>query len=134
MGDYKDLDLGSVFPVRGLITSAWSSDIIWSVKDEPRPPSPGPTFDSYHREGERTGNWLSVEIRLVGSHPLWGHYLYTFSCRSGHVENLLIPMWKEDGTLPKPLRLTWMPTPNCIKTEMSLNLAPAVGYQGLSPL
>ncbi|KAF9651011.1 hypothetical protein BDM02DRAFT_3154581 [Thelephora ganbajun] len=58
-GDDKSLDLSSIFP------------------DEPRPPSPGPSFDHYYRETEnRTGNWSSVEIRLVGSHPLWGHYLW----------------------------------------------------------
>jgi len=57
--DDKDLDLGSIFT------------------DEPRPPSPSPSLDHYHRETEnRTGNWSSIEIRLVGSHPLWGHYLW----------------------------------------------------------
>ncbi|KAF9782431.1 putative methyltransferase-domain-containing protein [Thelephora terrestris] len=59
MTDYQDLNLGSLFP------------------DEPRPQSPAPTFDSYHRETEEcTGDWSTVEIRLVGSHPLWGHHLW----------------------------------------------------------
>jgi len=52
------------------------------LKDEPRPPSPSPSFDRYHRETEnRIGNWSSVEIRLVGSHPLWGHYLYALNAQ-----------------------------------------------------
>ncbi len=48
------------------------------MKEPPRPPSPEPTFATYVREGEDTqtqSDWTEVRIRLVGSHPLWGHYL-----------------------------------------------------------
>lgn len=72
-----------------------SSDDAQCVKDEPRPPSPSPSFDLYHRETEsRTGDWSSVEIRLVGSHPLWGHYLYIFTMRLESHWQLIDPMCK----------------------------------------
>ncbi|OCB85862.1 hypothetical protein A7U60_g6993 [Sanghuangporus baumii] len=56
--------------------------------EESRPPSPEPTVSTHIRE-KRTkpgdakesddigkGVWSKIEIRLVGSHPLWGHYLW----------------------------------------------------------
>ncbi|KAG8917428.1 nicotinamide n-methyltransferase [Tulasnella sp. 418] len=49
------------------------------------PPSPKATFVNYDRKPERLNDsehdtrsrsWQTVVIRLVGSHPLWGHYLW----------------------------------------------------------
>jgi nicotinamide N-methyltransferase len=59
-------------------------------KELPRPPSPEPTIAIYNRDFHsreaRTGNqsdentdkkqWDHIDIRLVGTHPLWGHYLW----------------------------------------------------------
>ncbi|RPD77120.1 hypothetical protein L226DRAFT_544598 [Lentinus tigrinus ALCF2SS1-7] len=47
----------------------------------PRPPSPEPTVATYTREREASGDkdWKKIDIRLVGSHPLWGHYLWNAS-------------------------------------------------------
>ncbi|KAI5118221.1 hypothetical protein M0805_000717 [Coniferiporia weirii] len=51
--------------------------------DPPRPPSPSPTISIYTRspackrkEDVKKNAWSEIEIRLVGSHPLWGHYLW----------------------------------------------------------
>ncbi|KAI0764772.1 putative methyltransferase-domain-containing protein [Fomes fomentarius] len=46
--------------------------------EPPRPPSPEPTIATYTREGN-SGEWTKIDIRLVGSHPLWGHYLWNAS-------------------------------------------------------
>jgi nicotinamide N-methyltransferase len=60
------------------------------VKEEARPPSPEPTFATYQRVlpiqilSSRTNasdalkEWTDITIRLVGSHPLWGHYLCVY--------------------------------------------------------
>lgn len=107
------------------------SNAICFIKDEPRPPSPGPSFEYYDRETEnRTGNWSSVEIRLVGSHPLWGHHLYAFNAQDEHLSEL-IERRSEGGTPPERLRRILMTTHNCIKTKMSLNSGLVVGCQGL---
>ncbi|KAJ7077859.1 nicotinamide N-methyltransferase [Mycena belliarum] len=46
-------------------------------KEEPRPPTPEPTFEVYEREdGLVFNDWHNIKIRLVGSHPLWGHHLW----------------------------------------------------------
>ncbi|KAI0746548.1 putative methyltransferase-domain-containing protein [Daedaleopsis nitida] len=56
------MDLGDMFP------------------EPPRPPSPEPTFATYRREREvNSGDWTKIDIRLVGSHPLWGHHLWNAS-------------------------------------------------------
>ncbi|KAI0077623.1 nicotinamide N-methyltransferase [Panus rudis PR-1116 ss-1] len=49
--------------------------------EPPRPPSPEPTTAIYSRsqENARSADWSSIEIRLVGSHPLWGHHLWNAS-------------------------------------------------------
>jgi len=52
--------------------------------EPPRPPSPEPTIAVYTREikegiSRESHPWSSIEIRLVGSHPLWGHYLWNAS-------------------------------------------------------
>ncbi|KAH9979473.1 hypothetical protein BGW80DRAFT_1435008 [Lactifluus volemus] len=39
--------------------------------EPPRPPSPEPTIVVY----ENMRAWL-ISVRLVGNHPLWGHYLW----------------------------------------------------------
>lgn len=46
----------------------------YSTKEPPRPPTPEPTIAVYDRE-----QGGQIKIRLVGSHPLWGHYLYVRS-------------------------------------------------------
>ncbi|KAJ3505001.1 hypothetical protein NMY22_g17734 [Coprinellus aureogranulatus] len=47
--------------------------------EPPRPPSPEPTISTYERDpsfvkGEN--DWKTIDIRLVGDHPLWGHHLW----------------------------------------------------------
>ncbi|KDQ58290.1 hypothetical protein JAAARDRAFT_35099 [Jaapia argillacea MUCL 33604] len=51
--------------------------------EAPRPPSPEATVSVYNRDLDRPessqeseGPWSTVKIRLVGSHPLWGHHLW----------------------------------------------------------
>ncbi|ETW76291.1 hypothetical protein HETIRDRAFT_105796 [Heterobasidion irregulare TC 32-1] len=47
-----------------------------SIFEPERPPSPDPTFSTYTRKRALNKfDWETIEIRLVGSHPLWGHYL-----------------------------------------------------------
>ncbi|KDR70708.1 hypothetical protein GALMADRAFT_254739 [Galerina marginata CBS 339.88] len=50
-----------------MITSTW--------KAYSQPPTPEPTFSTYIRE-EKGDDWKDIKIRLVGSHPLWAHYLW----------------------------------------------------------
>jgi hypothetical protein len=63
-------------------------------QEPPRPPSPEPTIAVYENITNPEGNhhhhqkhhhhdhdpnltsWNTISVRLVGSHPLWGHYLY----------------------------------------------------------
>ncbi|KAF8901363.1 hypothetical protein CPB84DRAFT_1815211 [Gymnopilus junonius] len=47
-------------------------------EEPPRPPTPEPTIATYTREKElcSTDGWTEIKIRLVGSHPLWAHYLW----------------------------------------------------------
>lgn len=48
-------------------------------KEPPRPPTPPPTFATYTRSTHRSVESQIIpdlNIRLVGSHPLWAHYLY----------------------------------------------------------
>ncbi|KAH9855647.1 putative methyltransferase-domain-containing protein [Lenzites betulinus] len=48
--------------------------------EPPRPPSPEPTVTTYTRERQTDhGDWTVIDIRLVGSHPLWGHHLWNAS-------------------------------------------------------
>ncbi|KAF5313942.1 hypothetical protein D9619_013108 [Psilocybe cf. subviscida] len=47
--------------------------------ETPRPPTPQPTISTYTREGTNgigKDSWKQIDIRLVGSHPLWAHYLW----------------------------------------------------------
>ncbi|KAH9010147.1 nicotinamide N-methyltransferase [Lactarius hengduanensis] len=47
--------------------------------DPPRPPSPEPTIAVYESGVTDAGTprlWSTITVRLVGSHPLWGHYLW----------------------------------------------------------
>ncbi|KAJ7224367.1 putative methyltransferase-domain-containing protein [Mycena pura] len=54
-----DLALDSVFP------------------EEERPPSPKSTIAVYERDNDiAEDDWRAIKIRLVGSHPLWGHHLW----------------------------------------------------------
>ncbi|KAI0777521.1 putative methyltransferase-domain-containing protein [Trametes elegans] len=51
-----------------------------AVFTEPRrPPSPEPTLTTFLRERKVAGSWSAIDIRLVGSHPLWGHHLWNAS-------------------------------------------------------
>jgi nicotinamide N-methyltransferase len=52
--DEGDLSLGTVFT------------------EPPRPPTPDPTISTYSRGPGQA----DVTVRLVGSHPLWGHHLW----------------------------------------------------------
>ncbi|OBZ77623.1 Protein N-methyltransferase NNT1 [Grifola frondosa] len=55
--------------------------------EPPRPPSPEPTIAVYSRDkfhnaksiNNTQDDWSNIEIRLVGSHPLWGHHLWNAS-------------------------------------------------------
>ncbi|OJT06456.1 Protein N-methyltransferase nnt1 [Trametes pubescens] len=48
--------------------------------EPPRPPSPEPTITTYTRERKPDhSDWSSIDIRLVGSHPLWAHHLWNAS-------------------------------------------------------
>lgn len=54
----------------------------WALFDEPadfRPPTPPPT-EVTHTMGQGT----NVRLRLVGSHPLWGHYLWNAAPTLSH--------------------------------------------------
>ncbi|KAF8506189.1 nicotinamide N-methyltransferase [Hysterangium stoloniferum] len=44
----------------------------------PSPPPPEPKYTQYERLTVLCGEngWKSLSIRLIGSHPLWGHYLW----------------------------------------------------------
>ncbi|KAI0269540.1 putative methyltransferase-domain-containing protein [Russula aff. rugulosa BPL654] len=49
--------------------------------EPPRPPSPEPTIaDNHHHHHDHDDPnlslWSTISVRLVGSHPLWGHYLW----------------------------------------------------------
>ncbi|KAF8175559.1 nicotinamide N-methyltransferase [Pholiota molesta] len=47
--------------------------------EPPRPPTPEPTTSTYTRDESRVlspDDWRKIDIRLVGSHPLWAHYLW----------------------------------------------------------
>ncbi|KAJ7890664.1 nicotinamide N-methyltransferase [Mycena olivaceomarginata] len=59
MSEENDISLGSLYP------------------EEPRPPTPEPTVTVYERDADITSSdWREIKIRLVGSHPLWGHHLW----------------------------------------------------------
>ncbi|CAL1709264.1 unnamed protein product [Somion occarium] len=48
--------------------------------EPPRPPTPEPTIATYTRTIHPQGDdWSKINIRLVGSHPLWGHHLWNAS-------------------------------------------------------
>jgi EEF1A N-terminal glycine/lysine methyltransferase len=59
--------------------------MVSALEEPPRPPSPEPTFSVFTRcpqlqpgtygNDENDEHWTHIEIRLVGTHPLWGHYL-----------------------------------------------------------
>ncbi|KAF7309709.1 LIM-domain-containing protein [Mycena indigotica] len=45
--------------------------------EEDRPPSPEATIAIYNRDDDILDvDWRQLKIRLVGSHPLWGHHLW----------------------------------------------------------
>ncbi|KAF9482842.1 hypothetical protein BDN70DRAFT_874423 [Pholiota conissans] len=54
-------------------------DLAGVFTEPPRPPTPEPTVTTYTRNGSKVtspDDWRSIDIRLVGSHPLWAHYLW----------------------------------------------------------
>ncbi|KAF9466671.1 putative methyltransferase-domain-containing protein [Collybia nuda] len=44
--------------------------------EPPRPSTPKPTFAVYTRQNSKLNGWSQIKIRLVGTHPLWGNYLW----------------------------------------------------------
>ncbi|KAJ7834095.1 putative methyltransferase-domain-containing protein [Mycena leptocephala] len=45
--------------------------------EEPRPPTPEATVAVYDRDDDiASTDWREIKIKLVGSHPLWGHHLW----------------------------------------------------------
>ena len=83
-------------------------DDTFNRQEPPRPPSPEPTTaiyeniiittttttttttnheDNHDPDLSLVWNWSTISLRLVGSHPLWGHYLYvqfTWDIRDTH--------------------------------------------------
>ncbi|KAF9264327.1 hypothetical protein L218DRAFT_926100 [Marasmius fiardii PR-910] len=56
-------------------------------QEPPRPPTPEPTVSVYQRLKKPDESDSEVRIRLVGSHPLWGHYLWNSAiCLSSYFE------------------------------------------------
>lgn len=101
--DSDELALDSIFPVSTVLLREcilpWrsshlttSSFCINYVKEPPRPPSPEPTFVTYFRDRPEVSaseeiqnidhgleeSWEKIDLKLVGSHSLWGHYLWVF--------------------------------------------------------
>lgn len=67
-----------------------------------RPKSPPPTVQRYERDippgsGQSRGN-RTLEIRLVGQHPLWGHHLYSSALGTEWQRSLTV---SPDGTLER---------------------------------
>ncbi|KAG8740242.1 nicotinamide n-methyltransferase [Ceratobasidium sp. 414] len=63
MSAEEDLNLGDLF------------------EEPPRPPTPPPTFATYHRKPQGssqppTSEWTSVDLQLVGHHVLWAQHLW----------------------------------------------------------
>ncbi|KAI0249404.1 hypothetical protein BJV78DRAFT_1228236 [Lactifluus subvellereus] len=63
----------------------WSLALGAIFTEPPRPPTPEPTIVVYRNNSENTEAqeqdrqnrpWSTIFVRLVGSHPLWGHYLW----------------------------------------------------------
>lgn len=69
------LGLQELFPVRCLLFT-FSLFIQNHIQEAERPPTPEPKFSEYLREhNAQEPDWTSITVRLVGSHPLWAHYL-----------------------------------------------------------
>ncbi|KAH8107413.1 nicotinamide N-methyltransferase [Phellopilus nigrolimitatus] len=81
----------STSPDSGSDSESLALDAVFT--EPPRPPSPAPTVATYTRtrapfadgnaeenkprEGsEASDGWTTIELRLVGSHPLWAHHLW----------------------------------------------------------
>ena len=79
--DDESLDLEKIFTVSLLVSLELydSKKKMLNLRKEPsRPPSPRPTIAKYIRDSNQIhspDDWKEIEIRLVGTHPLWGHYL-----------------------------------------------------------
>lgn len=98
--DGDELALDTIFPVStdllrecvsdgGHLISLLALSSFHVIKEPPRPPSPQPTYVTYIRELSDASSseekqiigdgleepWAKIELKLVGSHSLWGHYL-----------------------------------------------------------
>jgi hypothetical protein len=91
--DDGSLALSAIFTVnpdkfldvpRSVITFPPTPSLV-GPQEPPRPPTPEPTIVVYNNnfnnetaEAQDQQNhlaWSTISVRLVGSHPLWGHYL-----------------------------------------------------------
>ena len=54
-------------------------EVVAEGQEPERPPSPEPTYATYDLPADLdtpiASTSKSVDIRLVGNHPLWGHHL-----------------------------------------------------------
>lgn len=75
--DESDWTLDSVFTVRPDHRILLALVHQFSLQEPPRPPSPLSSTAVYTREvlPSTSTDWTQISVRLVGSHPLWGHYL-----------------------------------------------------------
>ncbi|KAH8115164.1 hypothetical protein DFH11DRAFT_150790 [Phellopilus nigrolimitatus] len=118
----------STSPDSGSDSESLALDAVFT--EPPRPPSPAPTVVTYTRTrapladddaeknklrkgSEAPDGWTTVELRLVGSHPLWAHHLY--------------------GTPHARLRRTSTEACACTEGRTSSSSAQAAALPALSP-
>lgn len=78
------LGTDTLFPVSQTRTNCTCLAHSIHAKEAERPPSPEPTVEIFERDKDSLtvddsaiphSGWDRISIRLVGSHPLWGHHL-----------------------------------------------------------
>jgi len=81
------LDLADLFPVGALCDEYKTliSDYLGHPQEPSPSPPPQPSYTEYVRRPDRqckdaSNDRDTLTIRLVGAHPLWGHYLYDTIC------------------------------------------------------
>ena len=134
--DDERLMLDSIFPVSSYPhIIAISSHI---PQEPPRPPSPEPTIAVYERSviddnttvSEQTP-WSTITVRLVGSHPLWGHYLCaTFPSHENHLSHSdcqCVRRWNAARALARYLERT----PTLYSGKDTLELGAGAGLPSL---